>query len=96
MATKLIKSERWGHAVEDQTGDITLVGFNALRLLLVDNADILQGMTRIVIGVQLVIAGYQLPAKYLWQRWKDMALVLVPVMTIMWLCTTGCVKVSSG
>jgi len=45
-----------------------------------------------VIGVQLVMAGYQLPAKYLWQRWKDMALVLVPVMTIMWLCTTGCVK----
>jgi hypothetical protein len=26
MATKLINSERWGHAVEDQTGDITLVG----------------------------------------------------------------------
>jgi NhaP-type Na+/H+ or K+/H+ antiporter len=44
-----------------------------------------------VIGVQLVMAGYQLPAKYPWHRWKDMALLLIPVMTIMWLCTTGCV-----
>lgn len=49
-------------------------------------------MTRIVIGVQLVIAGFQLPAKYLWHRWRDMVLLLIPVMTIMWLCTTGCVK----
>lgn len=45
-----------------------------------------------MIGVQLVIAGYQLPAKYLWHRWKDMALVLLPIMTIMWLCTTGCIQ----
>lgn len=45
-----------------------------------------------MIGVQLVIAGYQLPAKYLWTRWKDMALVLIPVMTTMWLCTTGCIQ----
>jgi hypothetical protein len=36
------------------------------------------------------MAGYQLPARYPWHRWKDMALVLIPVMTIMWLCTTGC------
>lgn len=48
-------------------------------------------MTRVVIGIQLVMAGYQLPAKYPWNRWKDMALLLIPVMTIMWLCTTGCV-----
>lgn len=38
------------------------------------------------------MAGYQLPAKYPWHRWKDMALLLLPVMTIMWLCTTGCIK----
>ena len=38
------------------------------------------------------MAGYQLPAKYPWHRWKDMALLLIPVMTIMWLCTTGCIK----
>ncbi|OAL56440.1 hypothetical protein IQ07DRAFT_495951 [Pyrenochaeta sp. DS3sAY3a] len=50
------------------------------------------GLTRVVIGIQLVMAGYQLPAKYPWHRWKDMALLLIPVMTIMWLCTTGCIK----
>lgn len=49
-------------------------------------------MTRVVIGIQLVMAGYQLPAKYPWNRWKDMALLLIPVMTIMWLCTTGCIQ----
>ncbi|KAK0623859.1 Cation/H+ exchanger [Immersiella caudata] len=48
------------------------------------------GVARVVIGVQLVIAGYQLPAKYLLTRWVDMALCLLPIMTIMWLCTTLC------
>jgi NhaP-type Na+/H+ or K+/H+ antiporter len=43
-----------------------------------------------MIGVQLVIAGYQLPAKYNLMRWKEMALCLLPIMTIMWLCTTLC------
>ena len=43
-----------------------------------------------VIGVQLVIAGFQLPAKYQQLRWKEMALCLLPIMTIMWLCTTLC------
>jgi sodium/hydrogen antiporter len=48
-------------------------------------------MTRIVIGVQLVIAGFQLPARFLQYRWKEMAICLLPVMTIMWLCTTACI-----
>lgn len=47
-------------------------------------------MARVVIGVQLVIAGFQLPAKYQQLRWKEMALCLLPIMTIMWLCTTLC------
>ncbi|KAK0628025.1 Na(+)/H(+) antiporter, partial [Lasiodiplodia hormozganensis] len=49
------------------------------------------GVCRLVIGVQLVIAGFQLPAKYQLMRWKEMAICLLPVMTIMWLCTTACV-----
>ncbi|KAJ6786193.1 hypothetical protein PWT90_00755 [Aphanocladium album] len=52
--------------------------------------EITLGVTRVMIGVQLVIAGYQLPAKYNWLRWKEMALCLLPIMTIMWLCTTLC------
>ncbi|EEP81432.1 conserved hypothetical protein [Uncinocarpus reesii 1704] len=49
------------------------------------------GITRVVIGVQLVIAGFQLPAKYQLTRWKEMLLCLIPIMTVMWLCTTGCI-----
>lgn len=49
------------------------------------------GMCRVVIGVQLVIAGFQLPAKYQWARWKPMATLLLLTMTLMWLCTTGCI-----
>ncbi|EEU35415.1 uncharacterized protein NECHADRAFT_51230 [Fusarium vanettenii 77-13-4] len=52
------------------------------------------GTMRVMIGVQLVIAGYQLPAKYNYTRWKEMALCLLPVMTIMWLCTTACIMVT--
>lgn len=46
---------------------------------------------RVMIGIQLVIAGYQLPAKYTMARWKDMLIILIPIMTMMWLCTTVCV-----
>ncbi|EMT66949.1 hypothetical protein NOF04DRAFT_15920 [Fusarium oxysporum II5] len=41
------------------------------------------GIARVMIGVQLVIAGYQLPAKYGLTRWKEMALCLLPIMTVM-------------
>ncbi|KAF0644044.1 hypothetical protein HYE68_010873 [Fusarium pseudograminearum] len=54
-------------------------------------ADIALGLMRVVIGVQLVIAGYQLPAKYNINRWKEMLICLLPVMTLMWLCTTACI-----
>ena len=46
---------------------------------------------RVMIGVQLVIAGIQLPAKYQALRWKEMLLLLIPIMTVMWLCTTLCI-----
>jgi sodium/hydrogen antiporter len=49
------------------------------------------GMCRLVIGIQLVIAGFQLPARFLHYRWKEMLICLLPVMTIMWLCTTACI-----
>lgn len=49
-----------------------------------------QGLMRVMIGVQLVIAGFQLPAKYQLHKWKEMALCLLPIMTTMWLCTTLC------
>ncbi|KAF4475715.1 Na(+) H(+) antiporter [Fusarium agapanthi] len=52
------------------------------------------GLARVMIGVQLVIAGYQLPAKYGLTRWKEMALCLLPIMTVMWVCTSACVMVT--
>lgn len=49
---------------------------------------------RVMIGVQLVIAGFQLPAKYQLTRWKEMVLLLLPTMTLMWLATTLCVVIA--
>jgi NhaP-type Na+/H+ or K+/H+ antiporter len=44
--------------------------------------------TRLVLGVQLVLAGVQLPSKYLWTEWKSLALLLGPGMTAMWLSSS--------
>ena len=44
--------------------------------------------TRVVLGVQLVLAGVQLPSKYLKTEWKSLALLLGPVMTAMWIVTS--------
>lgn len=44
--------------------------------------------TRLVLGVQLVIAGVQLPSRYLRLEWKSLALLLGPGMIGMWLCTS--------
>ncbi|KAL3294109.1 sodium/hydrogen exchanger family protein [Colletotrichum asianum] len=53
--------------------------------------DITLGLMRVMIGIQLVMAGYQLPAKYQKTKWKDMLVLMLPVMTIMWLATTICI-----
>ena len=44
--------------------------------------------SRLVLGVQLVLAGVQLPSKYLFREWKSLALLLGPGMTIMWLSSS--------
>ena len=44
--------------------------------------------TRLVLGVQLVLAGVQLPSKYLQHEWKSLALLLGPGMTGMWICSS--------
>ncbi|MCJ1477368.1 hypothetical protein MMC13_006039 [Lambiella insularis] len=41
--------------------------------------------SRLVLGVQLVLAGVQLPSKYLHREWRSLALLLGPGMTVMWL-----------
>ncbi|KAH7025659.1 Sodium/hydrogen exchanger family-domain-containing protein [Microdochium trichocladiopsis] len=44
--------------------------------------------SRLVLGVQLVLAGVQLPSRYLRKEWKPLSLLVGPVMTIMWLLTS--------
>ena len=44
--------------------------------------------SRLVLGVQLVLAGVQLPSKYLKTEWKSMSLLLGPGMCAMWICTS--------
>lgn len=44
--------------------------------------------TRLVLGVQLVLAGIQLPSRYLKTEWKPLSLLLGPIMVAMWLATS--------
>jgi NhaP-type Na+/H+ or K+/H+ antiporter len=44
--------------------------------------------TRLVLGVQLVLAGVQLPGRYLQTEWKSLALLLGPGMIAMWLVSS--------
>lgn len=38
--------------------------------------------------MQLVLAGVQLPSRYLQRQWRPLALLLGPIMTVMWLSTS--------
>jgi NhaP-type Na+/H+ or K+/H+ antiporter len=44
--------------------------------------------SRLVLGVQLVLAGVQLPSRYLQKEWKSLALLLGPVMAVMWIVSS--------
>ncbi|TPX11006.1 uncharacterized protein E0L32_008043 [Thyridium curvatum] len=44
--------------------------------------------SRLVLGVQLVLAGVQLPSRYLKHEWRPLSVLLGPIMTMMWLATS--------
>ncbi|PYI15748.1 Na/H antiporter [Aspergillus violaceofuscus CBS 115571] len=44
--------------------------------------------TRLVLGIQLFLAGVQLPKRYLQVEWKSLALLLGPGMAAMWICSS--------
>ncbi|KAJ5111415.1 hypothetical protein N7532_001950 [Penicillium argentinense] len=44
--------------------------------------------SRLVLGVQLVLAGVQLPSRYLKTEWKSVLLLVGPGMTAMWIATS--------
>ncbi|EEQ32521.1 Na+/H+ antiporter [Microsporum canis CBS 113480] len=50
--------------------------------------DITLYFSRLVLGVQLVLAGVQLPSRYLLKEWKSLSLLLGPGMLGMWLCSS--------
>ncbi|RYC80588.1 hypothetical protein BFJ63_vAg16533 [Fusarium oxysporum f. sp. narcissi] len=52
--------------------------------------------SRLVLGVQLVLAGVQLPSKYLLKEWKPISLLLGPGMVCMWLATSVLVWAFTG
>jgi hypothetical protein len=99
VSAKFLNAERWGSAAEGQQESITLVSSSPSRTSIRPRGDkerltCRKGVCRVVIGVQLVIAGFQLPAKYQMRRWVEMAICLLPVMTLMWLFTTVCILVT--
>ncbi|RDA82481.1 hypothetical protein CP532_2854 [Ophiocordyceps camponoti-leonardi (nom. inval.)] len=47
--------------------------------------------SRLVLGVQLVLAGVQLPSRYLWSERRSLLLLIGPGMVAMWLATSGLV-----
>ncbi|GME40531.1 Cation/H+ exchanger [Neofusicoccum parvum] len=55
--------------------------------------EITYGVSRVVIGIQLAIVGFQLPAKYQLIRWKELVFGAMPVLTIMWLSTSVCIYI---
>ncbi|KAK1750006.1 Sodium/hydrogen exchanger family-domain-containing protein [Echria macrotheca] len=44
--------------------------------------------SRLVLGVQLVLAGVQLPSRYLRKEWRPLSILLGPIMVAMWLATS--------
>ena len=44
--------------------------------------------SRLVLGVQLVLAGVQLPSRYLKKQWKPLSILVGPIMAAMWIATS--------
>ncbi|TGZ78427.1 Sodium/hydrogen exchanger [Ascodesmis nigricans] len=51
--------------------------------------DVTLSFCRLVLGVQLVLAGVQLPKQYLGKSWRSLAVLLGPVMVVEWVVTAG-------
>lgn len=67
---------------------------NIFRVEEYGNVDeITLAFTRLVIGVQLVLAGIQLPSLYLWKQWKSIAMLLLPIMTLKWIISAVVIEI---
>jgi NhaP-type Na+/H+ or K+/H+ antiporter len=86
FCTNLIDPSRWNGS--DEQGEIAYVGGSYLvcGMLLTD-----QALTRMVIGIQMVKVGYELPKQYLRRRLVELTICLLPLMTVQWLATSSCI-----
>ncbi|KAK1774341.1 Sodium/hydrogen exchanger family-domain-containing protein [Copromyces sp. CBS 386.78] len=50
--------------------------------------EITLAFSRLVLGVQLVLAGVQLPSRYLKEQWRPLTVLLGPIMFMMWIATS--------
>ncbi|KAE8351648.1 putative plasma membrane antiporter [Aspergillus coremiiformis] len=55
------------------------------------SSEITYSLTRLVIGIQLVKVGYQLPKSYIKQRSIELIICLLPLMGIGWVITSSCI-----
>lgn len=82
----LVNPSRWSGG--DEEGEIAYVcrdkNYGESRLTE-------QALTRLVLGVQMVKVGYELPKRYLRQRLVELTICLLPLMTIQWLITSSCI-----
>ncbi|KAI1424263.1 Cation/H+ exchanger [Xylaria sp. FL1777] len=91
VAAKFLDPERWGSATPGQEASITLgVTRVMIGIQLWARFPLLYTNFQQRIHL-LVIAGYQLPARFLQWRRREIAVCLVPVMTLMWLFTSICI-----
>ncbi|KAJ6035771.1 Cation/H+ exchanger [Penicillium herquei] len=56
-----------------------------------EDGEIAYALTRLVIGIQMVKVGYELPKRYIRSRLRELTICLLPLMTIAWLATSGCI-----
>ncbi|KNG86244.1 sodium ion/proton exchanger [Aspergillus nomiae NRRL 13137] len=56
-----------------------------------ERSEITYALTRLVIGIQLVKVGYQLPKRYIKQRSIELIICLLPLMGIGWVITSSCI-----
>ncbi|KAJ5533696.1 Cation/H+ exchanger [Penicillium frequentans] len=57
----------------------------------VEEGQIAYALTRLVIGIQMVKVGYELPKQYLRQRLVELTICLLPLMALQWLATSACI-----
>lgn len=55
--------------------------------------DMIQEFTRIIVGVQCFAVGLELPQHYFKKKWKDIAILLGPVMTFSWVVCAAFINI---